>query len=57
MTDYDDYWEHFDELKSQRPKCGGNTDTWEHSMVTYNSTNRKECDYCGYWEEIETKDK
>ncbi len=55
MTDYDEYWEHFDDLKSQRPICGDHDNDWEHSMVSYESENYKECSYCGYQEDIEVK--
>lgn len=54
-TDTDIFWEHFEQQKCLRPKCGGDTDTWEHSMITYESDGIKECDYCGYWEDIEVR--
>lgn len=48
-----DYFELFEQKKAQRPKCGGNTETWEHTMITYAGEKKKECEYCGYWEDIE----
>ena len=53
MTDYDDYWDHFDELKDNRPPCDGNKDTGEHCMISYESEHVKECADCDYIEEIE----
>lgn len=47
-----DYFELFDQKKDQRPICGSHDNDWKHIMITYESENRKECSYCGYWEEI-----
>ncbi len=54
MTDYDDYWDHFDELKANRPPCDGNKDTGEHCMISFEGDHVKECADCDYIEPIET---
>ncbi len=51
IEEFNQYQEEVEYRKSLRPKCE-KYDSGEHTMISYESTRTKECDRCGYVENI-----
>ena len=53
IEEFNEYTELVERNKSLRPDCAKGSD--QHYMVSYESEGYKECDVCGYQEEIYTR--
>ena len=52
IEEFNEYTELVEDNKSQRPECD---DPGGHYMISYESEGYKECDVCGYQEDIYTR--